>query len=377
MSAVNPYFADELKKYGAEDFNACFNCGNCTAICSLSEKSASFPRIMVRYGMLGLKKEILKSREPWLCYACGDCTETCPRKADPGHYMAALRRYSIAQYEPTGLTRMLFKSNPFAIAFTLVLAFILGLFLFTLKPDQEVARWIFKWLPFNVIHDMGMVIFGITGIAVLIGLFNMFRYYAGLLKTKKYSFKEVWNALGAVGKELATMKRYQNCDKEEDAYWSPKKWYVQPWFVHWSIMWGFLGLFLATVLDFLLKDPATAIWWPSRILGTLAGLLLVYGTSLAIIYRLKKVTATYEETRLADWTLLWFLWIAGMTGFWLEVSVAFQADHPVNHLVLLFHTVVSMELVLLFAFSKFAHAMYRPLALFLHFMEQSPTVKAS
>lgn len=371
MSAVNPYFADELKKYGAEDFSACFNCGNCTAICSLSEKSASFPRMMLRYGMLGLDREILASREPWLCYACGDCTETCPRKADPGHYMAALRRYSIARYEPTGLTRLLFKNNPFAVLFTVLLAVVLGIFLFTLKPDHEVARWIFRWLPFDVIHDMGMVIFALTGIAVAAGLINMVRHHSRVTPMKKGGLRAAWSALLEVGREMATMQRYRNCDQEEASYWEQRPWQFRPWFVHWSIMWGFLGLFLATVLDFLLKDPATAIWWPSRILGTVAGLFLMYGTSLALSYRYKKVTKAYEETRLADWTFLWFLWVAGLTGFWLEISVAFNADHAINHIVLLVHTVISMELVLLFAFSKFAHAVYRPLALFFYFRERA------
>jgi hypothetical protein len=165
------------------------------------------------------------------------------------------------------------------------------------------------------------------------------------------------------------MNRYKSCDKEEDSFWKNKPSAFQPWFVHWSIMWGFIGLLLATVLDFILKDPATDIWWPSRILGTIAGLLLIYGTSLAITYRLKKVTKAYSETRLADWTFLFFLWIAGITGFWLEISVALNANYFVNHIVLLIHTIISMELVLLFAFSKFAHAAYRPLALFFYFRD--------
>ena len=134
-------------------------------------------------------------------------------------------------------------------------------------------------------------------------------------------------------------------------------------------MWGFIGLLVATALDFLLKDPATSIWWPSRVLGTIAGILMVFGTSLAINYRSKKVTKAYSETRLADWVFLWFLWIAGITGFWLELSVAFSANLLINHIIFIIHTIISMELVLLFAFSKFAHAIYRPLALFFYFRD--------
>jgi hypothetical protein len=281
--------------------------------------------------------------------------------------MAALRRYAIASYEPTGLTKLIFKSNPLFIIFTLFLSVLLGFFLFTLKPDHEVSRWLFTIIPYSVIHNLGLIIFSITGISVVWGLLTMFlKLTKNVVKTEpsKINF---WKSLKEVMNELATMKRYQICDKEEDSFWKDKSAIVQPWFVHWSIMWGFIGLLVATVLDFMLKDPATNIWWPSRILGTIAGLLLVYGTSLAINYRLKKITKAYSETRLADWIFLFFLWIAGITGFWLEISVAFHADFLFNHIIFIIHTILSMELVLLFAFSKFAHAVYRPLALFFYF----------
>ena len=369
MARIDPEFASEIKKYGAKDFSACFNCGNCTAVCGLTDKSVNYPRMFLRYGMLGLKEEILQSKEIWLCYACGECSETCPRQAGPGDYMAALRRYAIASYEPTGLTKLIFKSKPVFILFTISLSVLLGFFLFTLKPDHEVSRWLFTIIPYAVIHNMGLIIFSITGISVVWGLITMFlKLSKNIVKTDNPK-RNTWKSLKEVMNELATMNRYQICDKEEDSFWKNKSAAVQPWFVHWSIMWGFIGLLFATVLDFMLKDPATDIWWPSRILGTIAGLLLVYGTSLAINYRLKKVTKTYSETRLADWVFLLFLWIAGITGFWLEVSVALNANYLFNHIVLLIHTIISMELVLLFAFSKFAHAVYRPLALFFYFRE--------
>jgi len=366
MSRIDPEFASELKKYGAKDFSACFNCGNCTAVCGLTEMNANFPRVFIRMGMLGQKKEILQSKELWLCYACGDCSETCPRQAGPGDYMAALRRYAIAGYEPTGLTKLIFKNNPLFILFTVFLSVLLGFFLFTLKPDYIVSRWLFAIIPYTVIHTMGLVIFSITGISVFWGMIRM-SFYLSKLSKKSAVSKGILVTLRAIVDELATMKRHKKCDEEEDSFWKDKAAAVQPWFLHWSIMWGFIGLLLATSLDFLLKDPYTDMWWPSRVLGTFAGLFLVYGTSISLNYRLKNVTKAYSNTRLADWMFLWFLWIAGITGFWLEVSVAFHADFLFNHVVLIIHTIISMQLVLLFAFSKFAHAFYRPLALFHYF----------
>jgi len=364
---INQQFANELKKYGAGDFDACFNCGTCSAICSLTNQKESFPRKFIRQGMLGQKDEILNSKELWLCYACGECTENCPRQAAPGNYMAAMRRYAIAGYEPTGLTKLLFKNNFFSIFITLLLAVILGLFLLTIQPSYVVSRWIFRLLPYEIIHITGLVIFIITGLSILWGVITM--WYKLMINKDKNTKKEnsFFNALSKVAGELAAMKRYRDCDTEEYSFWQSYKFYTKPWFVHWTIMWGFIGLLMATVLDFMLKDPATDIWWPARILGSFSGILLVYGTSISIYYRRNQITKTYTETRLADWMFLIFLWLAGITGFWLEIAVTFHTDFLFNHYVLIFHTILSMELVLLFAFSKFAHAIYRPIALFVHF----------
>jgi ferredoxin len=370
MAIINTALEAELKKYGARDFRACFNCGNCSAVCNLSQRDVNFPRKFVRYGILGQTEDILSSQELWLCYACGECGASCPRQAAPDEYMSALRRYAIASYEPTGLTRLLFKSNAFSILITLLLASVLGLYLLTGTSDVIVSRWIFRYLPFQVIHDTGMIIFIITGLSVITGVIRMILGLQKDLyqpKVKKGWIKSLPTVFKKIGDELATMKRYRECDSD-DEFWSKKPAIQRPWFIHWSIMWGFIGLLAATTLDFIFKDPATAIWLPSRILGTLAGLFLMYGTSFAIVYRMKQVTKAYSKTKLADWTFLIFLWLAGFTGFWLEVSVSFSADYPINHIIFLIHTVISMELVLLFAFSKFAHAFYRPVALFFHYL---------
>lgn len=368
MAKVNPAFAEELQKYGTADFKACYSCGNCTAVCNLTDENTNFPRMYIRYGMLGLKDEILDSKDLWMCYACGDCTATCPRQAIPGDYMATMRRYAIAHYEPTGITRLIFKNNPWYIAIIILLAVILGFFLLTLKPEMLVSRWIFQYMPFEIIHDMGEVIFALTGLMMLAGFWNMIRHLSHHNGDKpKNRPKVAWlKSLKYVVNELVTMKRYQTCDSHEDGFWYKKPVLVRPWFVHWSIMWGFLGLLLATILDFLLKNPATTVWWPSRILGTVSGLFMMYGASLALYYRLTKITDAYAHSKLADWVFLWSLWITGLTGFWMETAVMLGGNAPVNQVIFVIHVIMAMELVLLFAFSKFAHALYRPVALYMY-----------
>ena len=375
MPVLNPALAKEIQSYGTFDFSACYSCGNCTAICELSEENAFFPRNLIRYGMLGMKNEILSSKELWLCYGCGECSQTCPREAEPGDYVAALRRYAIAHFEPTGLTRLMFR-NPFAFTgITLIIAFILFFFLMTMKPDHDVSRWIFNLLPFDVVHDLGTYIFIFIGIITAFGLYKML---GGLGKRKKDKSQDqsrglvkIWKATVKTANEIVTMNRYRECDRQDDAYWAPKPWFIKPWFVHWMIMMGFLGLLLATILDFILKDPATDIWLSSRILGTITGLMMMYGATFALYYRLVKPTRFYAKSSLADWFFLAFIWLAGFTGFWLEAAVTFNADGFTNQVVFVIHTVISMELVLLLIFSKFAHAVYRPVALFLHYLKES------
>ncbi len=369
MFKVTEDFSKELKKYGADNFDACYNCGNCTAVCSLSEENANFPRMFIRYGILGQKEEILTSKELWLCYACGDCTETCPRTANPGDYMSALRRYAIARYDMTGLTGLLFKNNFFAIIFTFLLAIVIGFFLLTIRPEHQVSRWIFDYMPFQVIHDFGLIVLIITVFAAVAGALKMF---FKLYKKEKANGNtngrgNLIQSVKRVFHELVTTKRYQDCDKEEDSYWFNKPFFLKPWFVHWTIMWGFIGLLIATTLDFIFKDPATDIWLPGRILGTLAGMLMVYGATVSIVYRFLKITKTYTDTKLADAMFLGFLWLAGITGFWMEAAVTFHANNLMSQWVFIVHTIISMELIILFAFSKFAHVLYRPIALFIHY----------
>ena len=55
-----------------------------------------------------------------------------------------------------------------------------------------------------------------------------------------------------------------------------------------------------------------------------------------------------------------------MTGFVIEVALYLPAAPIWGYWVFLFHVAVAMELMLLLPFTKFAHAIYRPVALFFY-----------
>lgn len=384
--SVDPTFLSKLGRFGAFDINACFNCGNCTAVCPLSADNDSFPRKMIRYAQIGDRDRLLACKELWLCYYCGECSDTCPRQAEPGEFMASARRYAIASYEPTGISYLLYTSKLFTAVFMVVLTALFTLLLLMGHgPMLDGAPHLFiidqteGFLSFKLIHDMGLVLFAIAGLAALGGIIRMTlrltRTMARMRPEEREGearseglFDRIAAALKNVIAELAAQKRYRDCEEE------PKvPWYRGRWFVHMSIMWGFIGLGLATSLDYLLmivadKAPGQPdpLWWPTRLLGTLAGLLMMYGTSLALAERYRKPDKYASHSLLSDWLFLWLLWLSGLTGFVLEVALYLPAMSVWGYIVFLIHVVVAMELIVLLPFTKFAHAFYRPLALLIH-----------
>jgi nitrate reductase gamma subunit len=156
-------------------------------------------------------------------------------------------------------------------------------------------------------------------------------------------------------------------------------WYRSRWFLHASTMWGFLGLLAATILDYGLdilgiKETGTPvpIWYPVRLLGTVAGLLMVYGVTMIIVDRARRADRSLANSTNADWMLLLLLWVTGVTGFILELALYLPEAPAWGYWMFLFHVAVAMELVLLAPFMKLAHAVYRPVALFFVALGRTP-----
>lgn len=383
---VDPTFVNELARYGASDIRACFNCGNCTAVCSLAEERATFPRRFIRYAQLGMKDRLAASKEMWLCYYCGDCSATCPRQAEPGEFVAAARRYIISQYDPTTLARRLYTSKVFAAGFLIVVAAILTLIMLAGYGSMPTeALRLGQFVNVKYIHYTGQAVMVIAGIIVVLSLVTMVN---GLNKALNGTVSDAanganageelnesrlgfWMALKSAIYEVASQTRFGRCDSE------PVPWYLGRRFVHLSIMWGFLGLLAATGLDLLFKEPFShvPIYYPMRLLGTVAGLFVLYGTSIALANRIRQPDKYSSHSLLSDWLFLGFLWGVTLTGFIVEIAVYLPPGSGGAYIVFLVHAVAAMMLVLLLPFTKFAHAVLRPVALFMHeFKAKRPSV---
>ncbi len=375
----------DLQRFGAADVSACFSCGTCTATCPLVTNDATFPRRMIRYAQVGLRDKLLSSKELWTCYACGECSETCPTQAEPSEFMAAARRYAIAGYDRTGLARTMY-TRPFLGTFIAVaLAAFFALFMYAAHGAQSVESLdIFGFIPEELIHNIGIGVMVLVFVAGLAGVVTMARRLAreggvgwrsvvGSRPALRRSLGALWSALGV---ESLGQRRYRaDCDPDADRL----PWFRRRWFLHAATMWGFLGLLAATILDYGLavigiKATGTPVpvWYPVRLLGTVAGLLLVYGVSMLILQRLRGDERSVRHSTAADWTFLALLWITGVTGFAIELALYLPSAPGWGYWVFLFHVAVAMELVLLAPFMKFAHAVYRPVALFFLALAEAP-----
>ncbi len=376
----------EIRRYGAGDVSACFSCGTCTATCPIAQEDGTFPRRIIRYAQLGMKEALLSSKELWSCYQCGECSESCPTQADPSEFMAATRRYAIASYDRTHVARTMYTRPLGATILAVLIAAFFALFMYTVHgPQSSESLALFGFIPEELIHDTGLVVMGVVFLAGLAGVVTMARHIArhegvgwsDVVGGRAALGRAVRAAWGAIGRESIGQARFrEECDTDVPAV----PWYRRRWLMHAITLWGFLGLLAATILDYGLaligvKETGTPvpIWFPVRLLGTIAGVLLVYGVSVLIVDRYRAANRSVRKSTTADWMLLGLLWVTGVSGLVLELALYLPAAPAWGYWVFLLHVSVAMELVLLAPFMKLAHAVYRPVALF--FVELGRTAR--
>ena len=366
---VDPNLMKELKAFGLKDTNKCMHCGNCTAICPLSEKDNTFPRRLIKYAQMGLADRILKSPEPWLCYYCGDCSDQCPRGADPGEFMMAIRRYLTSRYDWTGFARRFYTSEVFEIIAVAVVAILVGLSLWLFhgsNPNMEHAHLNSVW-PAGAIEIADLVMAAVLTILLLSNTYRCARFIMGDMLFKiplGVYLRRGWELVA----HFLTQKRFAECTDR------------MQWIVHLLIMTGYatafmlVAIFLAGGLEVIglawepikfQRDEIYAIYHPWRLLGYYATFAILYGTTYAIIGRLKKSKAPYKNSHGTDWMFLILLQLTTLTGIFIHFTRLL--DWPMTTYVLyVVHLSVAVPmLVLEVPFAKWAHLAFRPVSIFL------------
>lgn len=354
-SRVDPNLLLELKEYGDINVEACFNCGNCTAICPLSTDETPFPRNNIRRLQLGLKEHILQSLDPWLCYYCGQCTETCPRGAEPAESQMALRRWLTAQYDWTGLSRLFYTSKIWVtIAFLAVMFGVILAFAFFHGPIVTDRVELNTFAPVEVIHVLDLILFVFLAFFLLSSVFRMYLFVFHRGDKVKVPLSlyvtEAWRLVF----HFFTQERYSKCENR------------RRWVNHLILVSGYVLMFILIVvlLPWFQTDEIYPIYHPQRWVGYIAAFALIYGAGEAIWGRIKKRNEMHRFSHPSDWLFPILLLLLAVSGMLIHIF-RYQGLALATYFTYVVHLAFMMNMyVCVGPMGKWAHLALRPFAIY-------------
>jgi ferredoxin len=365
---VDPALLSELKEYGAVNVEACFNCGNCTAVCPLTDDNHMFPRNTIRGIQMGLKDRLLQSTDPWLCYYCGDCSTTCPREAEPAETMMAMRRWLTAQYDRSGHGALLYTSEKAVwkailrysmIPVILLLIFhglaalgLPGLGNFGIVTDHVALN---AFAPVWWVWAVVLIDFALLSSRLVRNIARMFQLVMG-------------EALGGIPLRIyvqelktflshtLTQRRWLDCGEDRSR-----------WFKHLLLISGYgtMLLLIVGLLWWFQTDELYPLWHPQRLLGYYATIVLLYATGEAILGRIRKREQIHRFSHPSDWLFPGFIFVGTLTGILVHIFRYAGWPWP-TYIMYVLHVMVMIAMLdTEVGIGKWAHLFYRPLSMYL------------
>jgi len=378
---VDPTFMQSLEKFGVKDWKDCFHCGNCTAICPLTDEGHQFPRNVIRQAQMGLKDRLESNVDLWMCYFCGDCTRTCPREANPCEIMRSIRRYQISAYDWTGLSKKFFTSTTWELSFVAGIGIIiLALFAIFLPPSAEL------WTnPLRFINEQGGVMInnmvdGISGdrflriihygdwvMAVLAGgllISNIFRmFYLTLFRDKSIKvpflsyFAEFWKLIY----HFMSQAKLKKCD--DKPYWVG----------HILLMTGYTIMFILIVALLPKFQTEQIVPWYNwqRILGYYATIGILVFLVPVVVGRFTKKRCKLRHSHPTDWHFIILLALTAITGILVHFFRIYGMPGA-TYIMYVAHLAVLVPMIIIeVPFSKWSHLAYRPFAIYIDALKKA------
>jgi quinone-modifying oxidoreductase, subunit QmoC len=347
----------------APDLSVCYQCGTCTTVCPVSTADNPFPRKEMAWVQWGLKERALGNASVWLCHQCGTCNSYCPRDAKPSNVMAALRDYSIAHYAvPRFLGLALTDPRYLPVLFAIPTAIVLAMLgwlghLGSAPPGRIVFS---KFIPILYIEVTFVACLALTFLGAALG---GIRYWRAMNAEGSANGGTPRAAALPTVLEILKHRRFSDCAENPAGRRETHKEHLPR--THLAVFYGFLGLVVTTTsvgvgiygFGYLTPWP---LWHPVKILGNLSGLAVIAAVVVFLWRRIADGRRAGKSTY-SDWLFLAILGLTTLTGFfcqWLRLA-DLRAAYPayVVHLVFIFFLLVYIP------YSKFAHLIYRTLAM--------------
>jgi len=368
-------FREAFAKRGGAAATRCYQCATCSSVCELAPAAAPFPRRQVLWAQWGLVDRLVADPGPWLCHQCNDCNVRCPRDVAPGDLMAAVRGMVIECLAfPKGLGKLVANAKstwPLLLLGPLLFWILLlgatgQLVVPAVDPQLGALEGRFHYESM-VPHALIYAVYFTASAWVVVAVWVSGRRFWKLLGRSADRRGSFLANLAPVLGDIAIHTRFAECDRGV-----PKRRWG-----HFLLMWGFVGAAVTSgfAVLYLYKDTVFLSWlhlghpYPVPLdhwvkwLGNLSAVLLVLGGILLYANRLatadKLVGATTGFDRFFLYTVLGVI----ATGVLTE-AFRFLAVPPVAAAVVyLLHLGIVLTLFLSFPYSKFAHLVYRTLAM--------------
>ena len=155
-------------------------------------------------------------------------------------------------------------------------------------------------------------------------------------------------------REVALQERFGECEDDKFRRWA-----------HLAVSAGFMGMFLATCIIAAVDFKWIPLpRWVSLAIGSVSGAATMFGLAYYMNMRLKRQGEYAKRSHHSDWVFLMLLVLSVVSGY---VMLAFRFLHMpmVAYWAFAFHLVFVFNLLMSVPFTKFAHIVYRPVALWL------------
>ena len=347
----------ELTRRGAGDVGKCYQCATCSSVCELAPTQSPFPRRQMLLAQWGLLDRLAADPAVWLCHQCNDCTVRCPRDAKPGDVLQAVRSLVIEKLAfPAFLGRFVAKARatwPLLLGLPLLFwVALLGLTGHLGVPADLQAGWAYEQLvPHVFIYG---VFFPVAGWVLLASVVSGRRFWKLLGSGGQRTGSFVGALAPALG-EIAVHRRFGRCGAAK-----PRQ------LGHLTLLWGFVGaavtsglLIVGMYIQHLAMPLPLSHFY--KILGNVSGALLVVGGAMLVGNRLGDRKASGTSSAF-DSFFLGVVVLVIATGMTVELArLADAASFALTIYVV--HLGAVMTLFLTFPYSKFAHMLYRTLAM--------------
>jgi quinone-modifying oxidoreductase subunit QmoC len=345
---------DELYRRGGTDARRCFQCATCSSVCDLATPDRPFPRQQMLWAQWGMIDRLQADPSIWLCHQCNDCTTRCPRDARPGDAVQAMRALVVERLgSPRAVARLVGGARttwPLLLGLPVLFWAVLiqAVNGFAVPPGPlAYSATVPPWMIYLVFLPAA----AFAAVASAVGARRSWMAW-GVGARRNGS---MLRSLGGVTLEILGHRRFRSCGTARPRHMG-----------HLLLLWGFLGALLTTSLLgvamdlFGVKTPLPQLH-PIKLLGNLSAVLLVAGGIWLVVVRFATPAAA-GATRAFDAFFGALVLLVVLSGVGAELG-RMALPYRVALAIYVLHLGTVLSLFLTFPFSKFAHAVYRTLAM--------------